>query len=575
MLPALRRPAGALPQGEVSPMTLGELWKALLKKKAVKPSRVAPVACSLKHYAAALGYNGLESCPESAYNIPPRERNRLIGEKARRLPKEGRGAKKLTARTVSNIKSDVTLALNQGAALGLIRARSGPPGRKATEGLPIHKYKSHTQWRRGLTTALPKIAIPERELPTRLREGLDEYYRWATDEFVDDRPKTRKRRAISADYDRGILRRVAGFHVKHCGARPSELTLETLTRKDVASKYINWFITHHGRTTETLRQVLISIESLAKYLTIIARTPKKRAERADAALQIKDLLGKLPEAVEVRDKKQYWLTLEEIETCGINRYPRNEVRLAKASAPVRQMLQTFGKHGGNWNLKTTAVYAMESLFIRLIVRLPLRARNFCEMSWNPYSPGEGKNLFRKDGRWYVRFKGEELKVDFRRKKVHSILHRVPRALNWLIEEVLTVWRPIITGVPYRLPDADEAVQGSYVEPPQTKAPAYKKAPKNVLLFLTSDCTPTNRHILRFWLESTTYGYAGVAVYPHLVRDIWATTYIKRTRDIAGAAMRLGNTYETTLKHYAHLLDEDAEEGANAFNGQIFGEGEED
>jgi hypothetical protein len=477
----------------------------------------------------------------------------------------------LSARTVTNIKYDVGWVLKQGASLGLISAQFGPEGFEPTAGTILFSYESHQQFRRGETSSLPPVAISEKDLPARLRRELDAYWEWATLEFVSNRPKTRKRRAISAKYDREILRRVAGFHVKHCGATMKTLSLRDLLDEKIAAKYVNWFISHHKRATFTLQNVLISLISLARYLTIIAKGSNSRREMINATERLEEMRERLPDCVAVRDKKKFWLSLKQIESCAINRYPRNSARLAASSEAVRQRLQTLspGAHNSRSD-RVTAVYALESLLIRLMIRIPLRLRNFCEMSWNPGKPEEGKNLFRQGGSWYVRFSDSELKIGRRRGKINSILHRVPSELTWLIEEVMTVWRPIITGVPYSLPAEGIAGPKPYQEPSQTQAPRYKNAPGNVLLFLTHNCKPARRDIIRFWVESTTYAYTGVAVYPHLIRDIWATTFIKDKGDIAGAARRLGNTYEITLKHYAHLLDEEAEEKGDAFNRKLFG-----
>jgi hypothetical protein len=191
------------------------------------------------------------------------------------------------------------------------------------------------------------------------------------------------------------------------------------------------------------------------------------------------------------------------------------------------------------------------------------------MCWNPHRPEQGKNLYREDGVWYIRFSGPELKVESRRGKIHSIKHKIPVELTWLVEEVLTVWRPLITEVPYRFPVADEGDTWDYREPQQTQSPEFKNAPDDVLLFLTASGKPANRNDIRVWVKTTTYAYTKVAVNPHLIRDIWATTYIKKTRDLIGAARRLGDLIETVLKHYAHLLDEEAEERADAFNASLF------
>ncbi len=552
-------------------MNLQSLFNTLLRKGMIPPARVRPLQSSLRRYASLLGYSDLASCPQSAFNLPPQRRKDVIEDLARPVNRRNGQATVFSLRTLANINYDVGFVLKQGASLGLINARFGPKGFKPTAGSVLFKYpECRQQFRRGETTCLPHVAISEQDLPARLRKELDAYWEWATAEFVLNRPRTRKRRAISAKADREILRRVAGFHVKHCGSRMTTLSLKRLVNEEAAAKYVNWFISHHERATFTLQNVLISLVSLARYLAIIAKDSKHRVNMTDASRRLQAIRERLPDCVAVRDKKKLWLSLEQIEACGINRYPRNSARLAAASNAVRQKLQTLNTKGHHSNLKHTAVYALESLLVRLMVRIPLRLRNFCEMSWNPTRPEEGKNLFREDGSWYIRFTGPELKVSMRAGKINSVLHRIPSELTWLIEEVLTVWRPIITGVPYQLPAEGDGELKRYSEPPQTRAPEFKRAPGNVLLFLTGDCKPASREALRFWFESTTYAYTGVAVYPHLIRDIWATTSIKDTGNFAVAAKRLGNMVHITLKHYAHLLDEDAEEKADAFNRKLFG-----
>lgn len=52
--------------------------------------------------------------------------------------------------------------------------------------------------------------------------------------------------------------------------------------------------------------------------------------------------------------------------------------------------------------------------------------------------------------------------------------------------------------------------------------------------------------------------------PHMVRTIWATEYIKSTRNFIDAAYMLGDRVETVLKSYAKLLDQDCEKRARAW-----------
>jgi hypothetical protein len=403
---------------------------------------------------------------------------------------------------------------------------------------------------------------------------LDKYFAWSTSEFVANRPRSRKRRPISALCDREILRRIAGFHVNHRGVAKENLSLQSLTNTDIAVNYVDWFIAHHGKATRTLKQVLISLLSLADYLVFTADNEALRDAMSEASSEIKKMINRL-DCFAVRDKEKCWLSLDQIELCAINRYPRNAERLAAASKAVRQKLLTLNTKGQHSNLKDTAVHACSSLFIRILIRIPLRLRNFCEMSWNPHDPERGKNLYRKNGIWYVQFSGDELKIGKKDGKIHSIRHKIPKSLTWLLEEVLTVWRPILTEVPYSLPPEGKLIGSDYKEPPQTAAPEYKNAPHDVRLFLTKSCKPASRGVLRHWLKSTTYTFAGVPVYPHLIRDIWATSYIKKKRNFIGAAKRLGISVQTAMKHYAHLLDDEADAEGDAFNREVFGEDESD
>lgn len=549
-------------------MTLQEVFDTLVSKKKLLPSRIPSIKSSLKHYAQCLGYSDPASCPEKSFNLPVRQRNQIIEEHARRMTRTRRRNPGLSDRTITNIQNNVSFVLKEALELGLIPERIVKSGVKADSGAR-HKYSpGFKELRRGNTRKLPKYVLPEKDLPPRLRSELDAYFEWATTEFNPKRLRTRKRRPITANHDRDLLRRIAGFLINQRGVEPKCLTLKKLADPQIGGAYATWFIEHHGHVTRTLIFILVALKSLADYLEIIARTSKEKEHMHAVSAELKLIKERLPDYVTVREKEKAWLPLEQIEQCGVNRYPRNEDRLSKASPNVRKRLRTLKKHA-NTTYKYTAVHAFQSLILRLLVRIPLRLRNLVEMCWSPHKPEHGKNLYRADGAWYIRFSGAELKVQSRRGIIHSIKHKIPAELTWLVEEVLTVWRPLITEVPYHFPVGDEAETWNYMEPPQTRAPTFKNAPDNVLLFLTASGRPAGRNDIRIWVKTATYAYTKVAVNPHLIRDIWATTYIKKTGDLAGAAKRLGDTMETVLKHYAHLLDEDAESRADTFNASIF------
>jgi hypothetical protein len=46
-------------------------------------------------------------------------------------------------------------------------------------------------------------------------------------------------------------------------------------------------------------------------------------------------------------------------------------------------------------------------------------------------------------------------------------------------------------------------------------------------------------------------------HPHMIRTIWATEWIISGGDFVTAALMLGDTVETVIKNYAHLLEENA------------------
>jgi site-specific recombinase XerC len=163
--------------------------------------------------------------------------------------------------------------------------------------------------------------------------------------------------------------------------------------------------------------------------------------------------------------------------------------------------------------------------LRLLVRIPLRSRNLREMQLD-------RNLQRVDGTWQLTFKGDELKISWRNGRPHQVTYAFPADLTDLLNEWLTIWRPLLL----------------------------RDAPHKEV-FLNREGQPYSAGNLRKAILKTTYKFEGVAVNPHTIRDIWATEYIKATRDFAGAAYMLGNTVEIVLKHYAHLLDADAEERA--------------
>lgn len=85
------------------------------------------------------------------------------------------------------------------------------------------------------------------------------------------------------------------------------------------------------------------------------------------------------------------------------------------------------------------------------------------------------------------------------------------------------------------------------------------------MFLNSKGRPFTANRLTGAVAVTTMRFVRVGITPHLIRDVFATEYLKQhPGDAAGVAKRLGNTIQVVYKHYAHLLDQKADTRADTF-----------
>jgi hypothetical protein len=226
--------------------------------------------------------------------------------------------------------------------------------------------------------------------------------------------------------------------------------------------------------------------------------------------------------------------LAQLEAVGQTVYPLNPTRLQEfwEARTIQRHLVDPARYplpAKSCNLTLYAYWVGVSLILRFLVRRPLRQRNIREMQLpqNLYTDHEGL--------WRIRFSGQELKVARRDGGVNRYECLFPPDLVPLLEEYLTIWRP-------RLAKAGEAH-----------------------VFLNSKGRPLTANRLTGVVAVTTMRFARVGVTPHLIRDIFATEYLKQhPGDAAGVAKRLSNTVQVVDKHDAHLLDQEAETRADTF-----------
>jgi integrase len=322
------------------------------------------------------------------------------------------------------------------------------------------------------------------------------------------------------------LVRIAGFAV-HYQHLPAELlTLRDLCDPALVHAFVTWWVEERcGKLTASLRMVVIHLE-------VIARHWIKDLAYAEA---LKDLLrGDLAVADAVRDKQTRWLSLAQIDAVGQTVYPLNPTRVHDfwEARTIQRHLTDPARYplpSKSCDLTRYAYWVGVSLILRFLVRRPLRQRNIREMRLQ-------RNLYKDhDGLWRIRFSGQELKVDRRDGGVNRYECEFPSDLVPLLVEYLTVWRP-------RLAKAGEEH-----------------------VFLNSKGRPFSANRLTGVVAVTTMRFARVGVTPHMIRDIFATEYLKQNPgDAAGVAKRLGNTIQVVYKHYAHLLDQEADTRADNF-----------
>jgi hypothetical protein len=485
--------------GATAVMTLQELLETMIHEGIMPPSRIPPMRTAVKQYAAMLGMDPAQ-CPPAVYHLPPAQFRSFI---------EANAPATVGPHALRNLKNNLRFLLRTGVARHWIAPLADP----------LHSWREaralsdgwRTPYHEGITLT-PYVLRP---LPPKLAAEFQAFAQWCSSPYVHDRPASIKKRASSLGLYERQISSMAGFLVHLQQKEPDTLTFLDLTNPTLVDHYTSWWVTRRGKVTITIHHALRSLKVIAQYWL-------KDEARTEGITRIKQALGQ-PESV--RDKHKRWLTLEQLEAIGCSRYPFNAKRLLEYEYARR----LYRGRRASGSMRRIAIWVELSLIIRLLVRIPLRQRNIRELQL-------GQNLIPPStptGTWQIRFRGAELKVGYRHGRENILVHNIPSAIQGLLEEWLTRWRPLLL-----------------------------KEANDPYVFLTEKGNPFRPEGLYSAITRTTWKFSGVRMNPHLIRDIWATEYIKSTRDLIGAASRLGDTVESVLRHYAHLLDADAESRAS-------------
>jgi hypothetical protein len=524
---------------QTSDKTLKEVLDALIEGQFIPQSRLGPIRTAIRQYAIILGYPEPAECPMTAYHLSDETRNRLIEERAQRTKRGKFASSRLGPHAIRNLKNNVSYVIRSAMDRGVIGQVPGPLSSYKDRNRITHRLNSRHE------CVKPSKYILD-PLPQGLAQEISDYEEWSTKIVNRDRPDNLRKRAVSFANHRGTILRAAGYLVKYRGVQPESITLSTLTEPENALNFIDWFIEQQRRFTVSAHQNLAQLIVLAKYLSIVNRSTQKRNAlelKVEELMKYKTTLGR-PE--KVIDKSKRWIRLRKLESVGLSIYPLNARRISELQPGTRRELQrdSFDGYKGH---PRYAYGVLQSILIRLNIRLPLRQRNLREMLWNPAAPEQGRNLYRREGKWYIRFVARELKISHVKGEVHRVEHEYPDDIVDLLEEWLSQWRPVLIASQKADHVGSERV-GSGQE----------------FVFLNSVGTPLTSHQVTWLFESATYKFTGVAMNPHMVRTIWATEYIKATTNFIDAAYMLGDRVETVLKSYAKLLDRDCEQRAKAW-----------
>jgi hypothetical protein len=175
------------------------------------------------------------------------------------------------------------------------------------------------------------------------------------------------------------------------------------------------------------------------------------------------------------------------------------------------------------------------LILRVLIRTALRARNLCEMR-HPH------NLYQDaQGRWWLHFEGDELKVSERRGTTN--VHHVPfpEDLVTALHEFLQRFRPML---------------------PRAEADPH--------VFLTANGRPLSDIVLRQYLFHHVFVRTDQKrFYPNLARTLWTDGALDATNNPELVAAWLNNTPTVVYGHYRELRIQKQIQQAVAFNRSRF------
>jgi hypothetical protein len=435
--------------------------------------------------AHTLGYRDAQVCPLDACRLPWPELSRSVDA---HLMSQHKGP-----HTIRNVKNNLSRLFRLAETQGLY---SRPPV------VPVPTFDPRRRPPRpgSIRYRADGSHLNYRDWPPALQAEFDAFARWATDPLVEGRDARWKKKPVTVQSYRAHFEAYFGFLHHVCHLCP--LVFEQLFDFSLLRAFVHWHVNEKHR-----RPTVMAHEFLKSMLAFTRQYRPLPALRE----QLKALRRTLPKPHPTLNKSDAWVPLAELERIGQVLWPRTQPH----------QLESSGRY--------LALYASFSLMLRLWVYIPYRQRNMREMQLH-------ENLYQDpQGRWRIKFAGEQLKVAVKNGQSNIFDLPFPPALVPTLENYLHTWRPLLV--------CDTISPTPHV-------------------FRTINGTVHQPHKLKALTQNLVYRYTGKHWHPHIVRTVWATEWIRKTRgDFYTAAVMLNDKPETVIKAYAHLLEEDVAERA--------------
>ena len=484
-------------------MTLAELFTSL-ESRGLIPKRAPAKQSSLRHLAKALGYPTLESAPVGEACRDPAQWTAAMKTYFAQQREQGRS---MTAHNCDNILSDLRWLLKLADAQGLLTAPLPVPllttsgrGRKAFD----LQRRGTSPYQDTYSRKAP-YRLPRAQWPAGLEHGWQAYTARVVGHL----------RAFTLGQYVGRLEGFFGYRAHIQGETP---TWNDLFRVDLLRPFVRWHGERLGRDDGSV-QAFWTVQlaaAIANVLKLDQALPMAQSRLPALVEYARDLRQPAP----LKDKhRHHWATLPEIEAVAHSLLTEGRIPFVTTAA----MAHPGAQRASRFQL---------GLIMKLLVRVPLRQRNVRELCYP-------KHLWqdKASGEWTLRFAGRELKVATRRGRTNVFEVRLSRLYPKdgptpddfipTLEEFIKDYRPLLPGA--------------------------KTSP---YFFLTRCGNPFTAKALGTEISTAMERRTGVKLNPHVIRDIAATTLLKKGRSYDMVAALLNNTVATVIKHYAHLIPEE-------------------